>query len=178
MNRPACVLDRGELITVLTLAACDGPTVPSDSPNLVVRLTDDHTKVVAEVNLFFTSVTAKPVGAPVETLLDLGLTTNPQDLLALQDTTVTLASGVVLPGMYDFLMINLDAAKSGRVLTGGDAVPLQIPSEKIKILGGFDVGDGGTTTITLDFDVERSLVLLGNGDWLLTPVITKNVAGP
>ena len=134
---------------------------------------------MAEVNLFFTSVTAKPADAPTETLLDLGLTTNPQDLLALQDTEVTLASGVVEPGMYDFLMINLDQAQSYLVMTGSDdQVPLQIPSEEIKILGGFEVGDSDPTTITLDFDAERSLVLRGNGSWLLKPVITMSVSGP
>ncbi len=50
--------------------------------------------------------------------------------------------------------------------------------EEIKILGGFVVADDTTTTITLDFDVEQSLVLLGNGGWLLKPVIIKTVAGP
>ena len=117
-------------------------------------------------------MTAKPVNAPTETLLDLGLTTNPQDLLALQDTEVTLASGVVEPGVYDFLMINLDEAQSFLTEAGSDdEVPLQIPSEEIKILGGFEVNEGDVTTITLDFDAEESLVLLGNGDWLLQPVI-------
>ena len=150
------------VVSLASLAACvlvacsDGPTSPSGRPNLVVNLTDDHTDDVAEVNLFFTSVSAKPVNAPAERFLDLGLTTNPQDLLVLQDTAVTLASGVVEPGLYDFLMINLDEAQSYLVMTGSDdQVPLQIPSEEIKILGGFEVGEGEATTITLDFDAEQ-----------------------
>lgn len=60
-------------------------------------------------------------------------------------------------------------------------MPVQIPSEEIKILGRFEVFEvaaGDPTTITLDFDVEESLVSLGNGNWLLTPVITTHVAGP
>lgn len=44
----------------------------------------------------------------------------PKDLLALQDTKVTLASGVVEPGTYDFLMINLDEAQSYLVMTESD----------------------------------------------------------
>ena len=168
------------ILTVLTLVACDGPTAPSRSPNLVVRLTDAHTENVDEVNLFFTSVTAKPMDGPTYSLdLDL-MPNNPQDLLLLQDMVITLATAIVPLGMYDFLMINLDEELSDLVLKdpSGMHVPLQIPSEEIKILGGFEVTAGGLTTITLDFHVEESLVSLGNGDWLLTPLITTNVAGP
>ena len=57
-------------------------------------------------------------------------------------------------------------------------LPLRIPSQEIKILGGFRVDDDGTTTITLDFDAERSLVKLGNGEWLLKPVIAMEVSEP
>ena len=55
-------------------------------------------------------------------------------------------------------------------------VPLRIPSEKIKILGGFTVTEDGLTTVTLDFVAEESLVLLGNGEWLLQPVILMEVS--
>ena len=161
----------------LTLTACDSPTAPSESPNLVVQLTDDHTQQVDKVNVYFTTVTAKPVDGPTETL-DLELTTNPQDLLVLQDTVITLATGDVPVGEYDFLMINLDEAMSHLVLLDGDQVPVRLPSEEIKILGGFEVADETTTTITLDFDAEQSLVSLGNGGWLLKPVIIRTVAGP
>ena len=75
-------------------------------------------------------------------------------------------------------MINLDEAMSHLVLTDGNQVPVRIPSEEIKILGGFEVADETTTTITLDFDAEQSLVSLGNGGWLLKPIIIQTVAGP
>ena len=161
----------------LTLTACDSPTAPSGSPNLVVRLTDDHTLQVDKVRLYFTTVKAKPVDGPTETL-NLELTTNPQDLLVLQDTVITLATADVPLGEYNFLMINLDEAASHLVLRNGDQVPVRIPSEEIKILGGFEVADETTTTITLDFDAEQSLVSLGNDGWLLKPVIIQTVAGP
>ena len=171
-----CVLIAG---VVFGLSACNkAPTSPSGNANLIVNLTDDDTEDVEEVNLFFTSVTAKPVNAPTETRLDLLLTTNPQNLLALDDTEVTLASGVVEPGMYDFLMINLDESESYLIMTGSDdEVPLQIPSEEIKILGGFSVGEEGVTTVTLDFDAEESLVELGSGEWLVCdrPAVAYNL---
>jgi hypothetical protein len=41
----------------------------------------------------------------------------------------------------------------------------------VKILQGFTVEENETTEITLDFDADASLVQLGNGGWLLKPVI-------
>jgi hypothetical protein len=163
------------VIALLALAACgEGPTSPSGNANLIVNLTDDHTDDVDEVNLFFTSVTANPTGGPPETLA-LALDTNPQDLLVLRDAVVALATSIVEPGDYVSLTINLDQERSN-VVEAGEERSLRIPSEEIKILGGFAVGDDGVTIVTLDFDAEKSLVLLGNGEWLLTPVITMDVS--
>ncbi len=164
-------------VVVLVLPACDGsPTSPSGSPNLVVNLTDDHTDDVDEVNIFFASVTANPTDGPPE-ILELALEQNPQDLLVLQDAVITLATSVVEPGEYASLMIKFDQEQSN-VVEAGEERPLRIPSQEIKILGGFAVSEDGVTTVTLDFQAEESLVKLGNGDWLLTPVITMEVAGP
>lgn len=165
------------VLTVLSMTACDdSPTAPSAGPNLIVQLTDAHTDTVEQVNLYFTSVTANPAGGPPETMA-LVLTDNPQDLLVLRDAVIPLAMATVEPGDYVSLRINLDEALSN-IVEGGKTFPIRIPSEEIKILGGFSVDADGTTTVTLDFDAERSLVRLGNGDWVLKPVIGMEVSGP
>ncbi len=87
----------------------------------------------------------------------LALDTNPQDLLVLRDAVVALATSIVESGDYVSLTINLDQERSN-VVEAGEERPLRIPSEEIKILGGFAVGDDGVTTVTLDFDAEKSLV--------------------
>lgn len=154
----------------LSASACsDSPTSPIGGGNLSLMLTDAPLDDVDEVNIYFTSVTAKPVGQPVEEL-ELTLTENPINLLSLTDTTVSFATGVVEPGEYEFLHINIDEERSN-IVENGVEKPLQIPSEEIKILGGFAVEDDHTTTITLDFDAEKSLLRLGNGGWLMVPVI-------
>lgn len=165
------------ILTVLSVIACnDSPTAPSPSANLIVQLTDDHTDNVEQVNLFFTSVTANPISGPPETI-PVVLTDNPQDLLVLRDAVIPLAIARVEPGDYESLRINLDAEQSN-IVEGGKVFPIRIPSEEIKILGGFTVRDDGTTRVTLDFDAERSLVRLGNGEWLLKPVISIEVSEP
>ena len=165
------------VLTVATMVSCNGsPTSPSADPNLLVQLTDDHTDNVEQVNIFCSSVTANPVGGPPETM-NLELSNNPQDLLVLRDAVIPLATAVVALGDYESLRINLDEQQSS-IVEGGMTLPLRIPSQEIKILGGFRVDDDGTTTITLDFDAERSLVKLGNGEWLLKPVIAMEVSEP
>ena len=164
------------VLTVCVTACDDSPTAPSAGPNLVIQLTDDHTDNVEQVNLYFTSVTANSVNGPPETLAVV-LTDNPQDLLVLRDAVIELATATVEPGDYVSLRINLGEELSN-IVAGGKTFPIRIPSEEIKVLGGFTVRDDGTTRVTLDFDAEQSLVRLGNGEWLLKAVIGMEVSGP
>ena len=164
------------VLTVLSVMAYnDSPTAPSASANLVVQLTDGHTDNVEQVNLYFTSVTANSASGPPEPMAVV-LTDNPQDLLVLRDAVITLAMATVEPGDYVSLRINLDEELSN-IVEGGKIFPIRIPSQETKILGGFSIRDNGTTSVTLDFDAERSLVRLGNGEWLLKPVIAMEVSG-
>ncbi len=144
-------------------------TTGSGTGSLRLMLTDAPIDDVEKVNIFFTSVTIKPAGKPVEELA-LDLAVNPVDLLTLQGTVTELAGGVVPAGDYQFIHINIDASRSTIVVDGVEK-PLQIPSGEIKILGNFSVGGSETTVLTLDFDAEKSLLLRGNGQWLMKPVI-------
>lgn len=153
-------------------ASCGGnPTSPSAivNANLRLMLTDAPIDDVEEVNIYFTSVTAKPVGRPPTELL-LELEENPIDLLTLEDTVAEFAAALVPPGDYEFIHINIDEDRSS-VVEKGVTKSLQVPSEEIKILGGFKVDDSTATTLTLDFDAKASLLLRGNGEWLLRPVV-------
>jgi hypothetical protein len=157
--------------TMASIAAACGsnPTSPSGNTNLRLMLTDAPIAGLEKVNIYFTTVTAKPAGRPPEEL-SLQLTENPVDLLTLSDKVIGFASGVVAPGDFEFIHINIDEQRSHLVVNGQQR-PLQIPSEEIKVVGGFTVKDDHTTTLTLDFDAEASIVTLGNGEYLLRPVV-------
>ena len=161
------------LVSVLANACGDNPVSPTAVPgagaNFAVMLTDAPIDDVEQVNIYFTSVTVKPEGKPVQQLT-LELAQNPINLLALTDKTVNFAAGVVDPGPYEFMHINIDERRSNLV-EKGVRKSLQVPSEEVKILGGFAVDNDHKTTITVDFDARSSLVRLGNGEWLLRPVI-------
>ena len=163
----------GLIVLLGALLACDGnsPSSPSGSGRLSVELTDAPTDEVSEVNVFVTGLTIKPSDGPVVRIAnEIGLI----DLLTLQGTTEELVTLGVEAGEYEFIQVDLDQERSNVVeLDSGDTVPLQISSEEVKVLSGFTIPLGGDTTVTLDFDAEASLRQLGNGDWLLTPVITR-----
>jgi Domain of unknown function (DUF4382) len=166
----------------LLTASCGGPTSPSGNSNLRLMLTDAPIDDVEEVNIFFTSVTAKPVGQPpIELELVLDPQDNPMDLLTLDDKVIGFATGVVTPGDFEYIRINIDASRSN-IVENSVQKPLRVPSEEIKVLGGFKVDENHLTTLTLDFDAEASLVSLGNGGWLLKPIVvvsdTKTAAQP
>ncbi len=155
-------------IGLLATACSDSPSSPSGSGNLRLMLTDAPAGV-DQVNIFFTSVDAKPVGGSVERL-QLELASNPIDLLTLDDRVVGFATGAVDPGDYEFIHINIDQDRS-YLVENGVRKPLRVPSQEIKVVGGFAIDDDHTTTLTLDFDADASLNKLGNGDWMLHPVV-------
>jgi hypothetical protein len=165
------------LTAVTTVASCgDSPTSPgalNGNSNLRLLLTDAPIDDVDEVRIYFTSVTVKPKDGPVERELALELdegTENPVDLLALQDDVIGFAAGLVEGGAYEFIHIHIDERKS-YLVEAGQKKSLQVPNEKIKIVGGFSVGEDAMTTLTLDFDAKASLLKRGNGEWLLTPIV-------
>jgi len=138
---------------------------------LSIYLTDAPTDEVSSVNVYITGLTVKRSGASVERFSDdVGLI----DLLTLRNSTLLMAARNVPAGDYEFIRIELDQSRSNVIdISTKKILPLKIPSEEIKVLGGFSVAKGGATNVVLDFDADKSLVKLGNGNWLLKPVIVK-----
>lgn len=155
------------------LLGCGGSDSPTGvaSGTLAVEMKDAPTDELAELNVYIVGLTVKPVDGPVERIAaEVGLV----DLLELQSTTELLATVPLEPGPYTFIQVDLDQERSNVVeLASGAELPLQIASQEIKVLGGFEVFGGDTTRLTLDFDAAQSLRKRGDGSWLLVPVIVQ-----
>ena len=55
-----------------------------------------------------------------------------------------------------------------------DAIDVEIPSvyqTGLKLIHPFEINDGETTELTIDFDAEKSIIKTGNGEYKLKPVI-------
>lgn len=96
------------------------------------------------------------------------------DLLELQNGVfVTLATGRTVPaGEYEEIVLVL--GEGSNVVVDGVTYPLRVPGGEhrgIRIRGDFDVPDEGTANVLLDFDADRSIKKIGNGQYMLQPFI-------
>jgi hypothetical protein len=147
------------------------PMAPAGAGTLAVRMTDAPVADATAIRVHIVGLTVKRSGAPVERIAnDIGTV----DLLALENTSMLLATADVAAGQYEFIRVELSEAGSSIVEAGsGEVHPLSIASDEIKVNGGFTVHANGTTDVLLDFDARASLRHLGNDRWLLTPVISQ-----
>ncbi len=93
------------------------------------------------------------------------------DLLMLKNESVmkVLADATVDAGTYE--QVRLDISKVEVTTTDGKTATATLPSNELKIVGNFTVDAGQTSTAVLDFDLDKSLHLTGNGVYILAPVV-------
>ena len=160
------------LLAVAAVWSCSSDPTSPGSGTLAVEMIDAPTDALESINVFIIGLTIKPVDGPIERIAnEVGLV----DLLELRNATRLLVTAGVEPGTYDHLRVELDQERSTVVESvSGEEKPLKIASEEIKVNGGFIVTGGDRTTVTLDFDAEKSIHQQGNGQWLLVPVIIQS----
>jgi len=95
------------------------------------------------------------------------------DLLLLRNgASVVLGDHPLDAGRYT--QIRLIIGTGSNVVVDGVTYPLEIPSGEqtgVKLNHAFDIQAGLLYELLLDFDAERSIVLTGNGQYKLKPVI-------
>jgi hypothetical protein len=143
-----------------------------------VRMTDAPGDYDA-VNLVIAEVSARREGAVSDSdsvsgewlVLSDGSAT--YDLLDLRNGVfVTIGEASVPAGRYS--QVRLRIGSGSTVVVNGTTYPLVVPSgaqSGLKLVGDFDVPDGGVFDIGLDFDAARSIHETGNGTWMLRPVV-------
>lgn len=90
------------------------------------------------------------------------------DLIALQNVTDILGSTNLSAGWYTQIRLYVDKA----VLTiDGVEYDCKIPSNTIKLIKPFRITQNSTTTLILDFDVQKSVHETSNGKYMFKPTI-------
>ncbi|MDH4197180.1 MAG: DUF4382 domain-containing protein [Candidatus Aminicenantes bacterium] len=122
-----------------------------------------------EVVVNYREIAVHKTGAGFETIWT---GTNKMDLIKLLNDKELLLDAELTAGFYTQIRFVID---SGHVVVGGIQYPLEVPSSEIKISANFQVQEGGTTTVVLDFDAEKSVHVTGAGKnnkkYSLRPVI-------
>jgi capsular polysaccharide biosynthesis protein len=83
------------------------------------------------------------------------------DLAVLLNVSELLASANVGPGNYTQIRLVVDSVTG--TMANGTVVNFTVPSGELKTTHPFNVTAGQTTTLTLDFDLEKSIVVNAQG---------------
>ena len=90
------------------------------------------------------------------------------DLIELQDATEVLGGVELTAGWYTQIRLYVDNALA---TIEGVQYDLKISSKNVKLITPFMVQDNETLTLTLDFDVQKSVHETGNGKYIMKPTI-------
>jgi hypothetical protein len=183
----------GSIMAAASLTACGGggggsssstPTPVATAGTLSVSLTDAPACGFDAVNVTVNKVRVNTSSTASDT--DAGwtdITLSPAkkiNLLNLTNGVLESLGQTSLPaGHYNQMRLVLDP-NTGTGLansvtpTGGSETTLSTPSavqSGIKLVNGFDVAAGQTTSVVLDFDACKSIVTQGKGRYSLKPVV-------
>jgi hypothetical protein len=90
------------------------------------------------------------------------------DLIKLQNIKEFLGREVLEQGRYNQIRLFVDSAY---VTINGIEYTLKIPSGVIKVVNNFEIKRRYTTSLTLDFDIQKSIISLGQNKYILQPTI-------
>lgn len=166
------------LLLAAALAACNGSSSSGGNGALTLAVADTPIDSATHVTVVFTGVEVQPAdgmgdnGKPLE--FDFS-TPKTVDLLDQQQgRSAVLLDGVSLAaGDYAWIRLKIDVGQSSITLTDGSVHPLRIPSGDqtgLKLVSGFAVAAGNTTSFTVDFNL-RQAVVLASGTYMLKPAL-------
>jgi len=90
------------------------------------------------------------------------------ELLELRGVEQVLGSKDLEAGHYTQIRM---AVREVTVTIDGKSQSAVLPSGKLKLVGSFDIEEGKTTALTLDFDAAKSVVITGEGKIIFKPVV-------
>ena len=90
------------------------------------------------------------------------------DLTEIMGVEALLGATELPAGLYGQVRLQVERVV---VTVEGVDVEARVPSGRLRIVGGFEAAPGETTILTLDFDAGRSVVVTGNGQVIVRPVV-------
>jgi hypothetical protein len=176
-------------LTAGAASACGGSNNPSGTGSLNVMLKDSPYSDAKSLLVTFSDVSVHRDDQPDESWTKLpfagGATSRTCDLKKLTSAQDVLGVGTLPAGHYTQIRLTVteaslsfDNAAAGAAcadtiaLPAGNTAAVTIPSGVVKLNREFTVPSGGSTTILVDFDGDKSVNETGNGRFMMSPVIS------
>lgn len=165
------------LICVAALAGCSGSNNGGPTGTVSVSLMDRPVDGVTALYVTIDEVWIKPQGDGHAIKLDMTSTPMTVDLLSLTDenAAVLVQEAVVDAGTYNWVELKIDDSditKSYAMTAAGGQMPVDIdvPSDRIRLVSGFEVGVNQAVRFLFDWEVDTGLTeAVGRGLYILKP---------
>ena len=182
MNRAEVLIRATCAVALTTLVGCSGgggSSAPqTEKSTLSVSLMDAPVDGVTSVYVKITSMWIKPQGSGPA--VQLPMTTSPMtvNLLELTDTNaaILIKDASIEAGSYEWLAMDVEAERNVRdsyVMTetgGEEEIELRVPSNRVRLVGGFEVPPNEAVRLLFDWDMRKGLVYPpGQGQYMLKP---------
>ena len=172
------------LIAGIATSACGSGTGPSGSGTLRMMIKDSPFRDAKALLVTFSEVDVHKSDTPDGSWTKLIGVERTCDLKRLETSVDALGTGTLTSGHYTQIRFVVTKAvvyfENPTVEANGCAVAVPaglhadvtIPSGEIKLNREFEVPDAGATTVTIDFDGEKSVHETGSGQYMMSPVIS------
>ena len=142
---------------------------------LEIRVTDPPPADVKSAIVYLTNIEVHKVSDNESGWIPIPMSDNVSsfDLMDVVGVAEVLGSVNITAG--SFTQIRMDVIEVVGQTTDNVSYTAEVPSKELKIVRPFNVGDGATTTLTLDFDGEKSLIRTGEGKYLFKPVVKLKI---
>lgn len=154
-----------------TPAESDG-SGDSGTGTLEVRVTDAPDPSITAVYVTTDDIEVSIAGEGWVSVIDEEITF---ELLALEGVEAVLGAAELPTGRYTQVRLSVPEVE---IEKDGEIVVAEVPSDTIKLVGTFELAADEKTFISLDFEVDKSLVERGNQGFLFKPVIKLAVGEP
>jgi hypothetical protein len=150
-------------------------TSPSGMGKIQVYVTDAPSQNVTAIEIQASSIEAHLSSANESDWVTLVENPPVFDLMQVTGVNLLLGTANVTSGNYTQVRLGITSVT---VTINGEKKSGTVPSDKLKLVGNFSVEAGLATSISLDFDAEKSIIVTGNGEVMLKPVIKLLVTKP
>ena len=158
--------------TSTTKPSSSGGSGSSSTGTLEVRVTDAPDPSITAVYVTTDDIEVSIAGEGWVSVIDEEITF---ELLALEGVEAVLGSAELPTGRYTQVRLSVPEVE---VEKDGEIIVAEVPSDTIKLVGTFELAADEQTFISLDFEVDKSLVERGPNGFLFKPVIKLAVGEP